>query len=398
MQGRVILRPGREKAVLRRHPWVFSGAVARIEGRPADGDVVDVLADDGTFLAQGYLNRRSQIVVRLLTWAPEERIDEGFWRQRLEIALRGRASLLAEERGACRLVHAESDGLPGLVVDRYGAFLVVQFLALGVDQRRHLLVEALADLLRPQGIYERDDEAVREKEGLPLQTGVLWGEEPPGWVEMEEGGLRFLVDLREGHKTGFYLDQRENRARLLRYAAGREVLNAFAYTGAFGLYALRGGAAHVVNVDTSERALDLARRNFARNGWGEGRAEFVAGDVFQVLRRYRQEGRQFDLIVLDPPKFAHSAADVPAATRGYKDINLLAFQLLREGGVLFTFSCSGAISVDLFQKVVFRASLDAGRDVQVLERLTQSSDHPVLLSFPEGEYLKGLVCRVVPFA
>ncbi|MGQ9458949.1 MAG: class I SAM-dependent rRNA methyltransferase, partial [Anaerolineae bacterium] len=176
MQGRVILRPGREKAVLRRHPWVFSGAVARIEGRPADGDVVDVLADDGTFLAQGYLNRRSQIVVRLLTWAPEERIDEGFWRQRLEIALRGRASLLAEERGACRLVHAESDGLPGLVVDRYGAFLVVQFLALGVDQRRHLLVEALADLLRPQGIYERDDEAVREKEGLPLQTGVLWGE------------------------------------------------------------------------------------------------------------------------------------------------------------------------------------------------------------------------------
>lgn len=398
MQGRVILRPGREKAVLRRHPWVFSGAVARIEGRPADGDVVDVLADDGAFLARGYLNRRSQIVVRLLTWSPEERIDEGFWRQRLEIALRGRASLLAEERGACRLVHAESDGLPGLVVDRYGTFLVVQFLTLGVDQRRHLLVEALVDLLRPRGIYERDDEAVREKEGLPLQTGVLWGEEPPEWVEMEEGGLRFLVDLRQGHKTGFYLDQRENRARLLRYAAGQEVLNAFAYTGAFGLYALRGGAAHVVNVDTSERALDLARRNFARNGWGEGRAEFVAGDVFQVLRRYRQEGRQFDLMVLDPPKFAHSAADVPSATRGYKDVNLLAFQLLREGGVLFTFSCSGAISADLFQKVVFRASLDAGRDVQVLERLTQSSDHPVLLSFPEGEYLKGLVCRVVSFA
>lgn len=398
MQGRVVLRPGREKAVLRRHPWVFSGAVARIEGRPADGDVVDVLADDGTFLARGYLNRRSQIVVRLLTWSPEERIDEGFWRRRLERALRGRALLLAEERGACRLVHAESDGLPGLVVDRYGAFLVVQFLTLGMDQRRHLLVEALVDLLHPRGIYERDDEAVREKEGLPLQTGVLWGEEPPEWVEMEEDGLRFLVDLREGHKTGFYLDQRENRARLLRYAAGREVLNAFAYTGAFGLYALRGGAAHVVNVDTSERALDLARRNFARNGWGEGRVEFVAGDVFQVLRRYRQEGRQFDLIVLDPPKFAHGAADVPAATRGYKDINLLAFQLLREGGVLFTFSCSGAISADLFQKVVFRASLDAGRDVQVLERLTQASDHPVLLSFPEGEYLKGLVCRVVSFA
>ncbi len=398
MQGRVILRPGREKAVLRRHPWVFSGAVARIEGHPADGDVVAVLADDGTFLAQGYLNRRSQIVVRLLTWSPEERIDEGFWRQRLEVAIRGRASLLAAERGACRLVHAESDGLPGLVVDRYGAFLAVQFLTLGVDRRRHLLVEALADLLRPQGIYERDDEAVREKEGLPLQTGVLWGEAPPELMEVEEGGLRFLVDLREGHKTGFYLDQRENRQKVLRYAAGREVLNAFAYTGGFGLYALQGGAAHVVNVDASERALDLARRNFALNGWGEPQAEFVVGDVFQVLRRYREEGRRFDLIVLDPPKFAHSAADVPAATRGYKDVNLLAFQLLREGGVLFTFSCSGAISADLFQKVVFSASLDAGREAQVLERLTQASDHPVLLSFPEGEYLKGLVCRVVPFA
>jgi 23S rRNA (cytosine1962-C5)-methyltransferase len=398
VQGRVILRPGREKAVLRRHPWVFSGAVARIEGHPADGDVVAVLADDGTFLAQGYLNRRSQIVVRLLTWSPEERIDEGFWRQRLEVAIRGRASLLAAERGACRLVHAESDGLPGLVVDRYGAFLAVQFLTLGVDRRRHLLVEALADLLRPQGIYERDDEAVREKEGLPLQTGVLWGEAPPELVEVEEGGLRFLVDLREGHKTGFYLDQRENRQKVLRYAAGREVLNAFAYTGGFGLYALQGGAAHVVNVDASERALDLARRNFALNGWGEPQAEFVVGDVFQVLRRYREEGRRFDLIVLDPPKFAHSAADVPAATRGYKDVNLLAFQLLREGGVLFTFSCSGAISADLFQKVVFSASLDAGREAQVLERLTQASDHPVLLSFPEGEYLKGLVCRVVPFA
>ncbi len=398
MQGRVILRPGREKSVLRRHPWVFSGAVARIEGRPADGDVVDVLADDGRFLARGTLNRRSQIVVRLLTWSPEEKVDEGFFRRRLQAALRAREPLLAAERGACRLVHAESDGLPGLVVDRYGPFLAVQFLTLGMDQRRDLLVEALVDLLRPQGIYERDDEPVREKEGLPQATGVLWGEAPPELVEIEEGGVHFWVDLRRGHKTGFYLDQRENREKLLRYAAGREVLNAFAYTGGFGLYALRGGAAHVVNVDASERALDLARRNFALNGWGEGQAEFLVGDVFQILRRYRDKGRRFDLIVLDPPKFAHSAADVPAAMRGYKDINLLAFQLLRDEGVLFTFSCSGAVSADLFQKVVFGASLDAGRDAQVLERLTQASDHPVLLSFPEGEYLKGLICRVVPFA
>lgn len=398
MTGTVVLKAGREKPVLRRHPWVFSGAVARIEGRPDDGDVVDVVAEDGTFLARGYLNRRSQIVVRLLTWSPAQQVDEAFWRARLEAAVARRAPLLAEEQGACRLVHAESDGLPGLVVDRYGAYLVIQFLTLGVERRRDLLVGALADLLQPQGIYERDDEAVREKEGLPLQTGVLWGEEPPDLVEIQEGGLRFLVDLRQGHKTGFYLDQRENRQRLLRYAAGREVLNAFAYTGGFGLYALKGGAASVVNVDTSEGALDLARQNFARNGWDEERVSFVVGDVFQVLRRYREEGRQFDLIVLDPPKFARSAADVPAATRGYKDINLLAFQLLREGGILFTFSCSGAISADLFQKVVFGASVDAGRDAQILERLTQAPDHPVLLSFPEGEYLKGLVCRVCTFA
>ncbi|MBC7225447.1 MAG: class I SAM-dependent rRNA methyltransferase, partial [Anaerolineae bacterium] len=291
MTGTVVLKAGREKPVLRRHPWVFSGAVARIEGRPDDGDVVDVVAEDGTFLARGYLNRRSQIVVRLLTWSPAQQVDEAFWRARLEAAVARRAPLLAEEQGACRLVHAESDGLPGLVVDRYGAYLVIQFLTLGVERRRDLLVGALADLLQPQGIYERDDEAVREKEGLPLQTGVLWGEEPPDLVEIQEGGLRFLVDLRQGHKTGFYLDQRENRQRLLRYAAGREVLNAFAYTGGFGLYALKGGAASVVNVDTSEGALDLARQNFARNGWDEERVSFVVGDVFQVLRRYREEGR-----------------------------------------------------------------------------------------------------------
>lgn len=398
MTGKVVLKVGREKPVLRRHPWVFSGAVARIEGHPADGDVVDVVTEDGTFLARGYLNRRSQIVVRLVTWSPSQKVDEAFWRARLEAATARRAPLLAEEHGACRLVHAESDGLPGLVVDRYGAYLVVQFLTLGVERRRDLLVEALADLLQPQGIYERDDEAVREKEGLPLQTGVLWGEEPPDLVEIREGGLRFVVDLRHGHKTGFYLDQRENRQRLLRYAAGREVLNAFAYTGGFGLYALKGGARAVVNVDTSEAALDLARQNFARNGWDEEHASFEVGDVFQVLRRYRDEGRRFDLVVLDPPKFARSAAEVRAATRGYKDINLLAFQLLREGGILFTFSCSGAVSADLFQKVVFGASVDAGRDAQILERLTQAPDHPVLLSFPEGEYLKGLVCRVCTFA
>jgi len=395
--GRVVLKPGREKPVLRRHPWVFSGAVARVEDHPQDGDVVDVVAADGQFLARGYLNRRSQIVVRIVSWEETEPIDDEFWRLRLRASIGRREGMLAQG-GACRLVHAESDGLPGLIVDRYGAFLVVQFLTLGMDCRRDLLVQGLVDLVEPQGVFERDDEEVRRKEGLPTRTGVLWGEEPAERLEISEGGLRFLVDIRQGQKTGFYLDQRENRRRLLRYAEGREVLNGFAYTGAFGVYALQGGAQHVVNLDASAQALEMAKDNYALNDWGEDRAEFVTGDVFRVLRKYRASQRTFDLIILDPPKFAHRAGEVTAATRGYKDINLLAFQLLREGGILFTFSCSGLVSPDLFQKVVFGAGLDAQREVQIVERLTQSPDHPVLLSFPESEYLKGLVCRVCSFA
>ncbi|MGQ9584613.1 MAG: class I SAM-dependent rRNA methyltransferase [Anaerolineae bacterium] len=391
--GRVVLKPGREKPVLRRHPWIFSGAVSRIEGHPQDGEVVEVVSEGGQFLARGYLNRRSQIVVRILSWDEAEPIDEAFWWGRLQASVGRRRGLLAPG-GACRLVHAESDGLPGLVVDRYGPFLVVQFLTLGVDVRRDLLVRGLVELLEPRGVFERDDEAVREKEGLTPRVGLLWGEEPPARLEIEESDLRFLVDVRQGQKTGFYLDQRENRRKLLAYAEGREVLNAFAYTGAFGVYALRAGARRVVNVDTSAAALEIAAANFVLNGWGEGRAEFVVGDVFQVLRQYREKSETFDLVVLDPPKFAHGAGDVAAATRGYKDINLVAFQLLRQGGVLFTFSCSGALSPALFQKVVFGAALDARRDAQVVDRMTQAADHPVLLSFPEAEYLKGLVCQV----
>ncbi|NLE76033.1 MAG: class I SAM-dependent rRNA methyltransferase [Chloroflexi bacterium] len=396
-QGRVVLKPGRDKPVRQRHPWVFSGAVARMEppshGPLQDGDVVVVADARGQFLARGYLNRRSQIVVRLLTWDPAEQVDDGFWLRRLQAAVARRGPLGPEAAG--RLVHAESDLLPGLIVDRYADYLAVQFLTLGVERRRELLVRGLADLLQPRGIFERSDVDVRSKEGLGVRTGLLWGDEPPDAVFIHEGDLHFLVDLKRGQKTGFYLDQRENRSRVLRYAAGAQVLNGFAFSGGFGLAALQGGARHVVNVDESVASLELAERNFSLNGWGEDQAEYLAGDMFQVLRGYRQAGRTFDLIILDPPKFAHRSADVQAAARGYKDINLLAFQLLRPGGILFTFSCSGAISADLFQKVVFGASVDAQRDAQILERLTQASDHPVLLAFPESDYLKGLVCRVL---
>ncbi len=393
----IILKPGREKSVRNRHPWLFSGAIQRIDPAAKDGDVVDAYSHTGEWLARGYLNRRSQIQVRLLSWDGSEAIDEGFWRSRLQQAIAGRAVLAADPTTtACRLVHAESDGLPGLVVDQYGAWLAVQCLTLGVERVKPLLTRLLAELCQPAGIVERSDVDVRQKEGLRPAVGVLHGATPDGPVAILEHGNRFLVDLLAGQKTGFYLDQRENRRRVAGYCRGARVLNAFSYSGGFAVYALAAGAQHVVNLDSSLEALELAERNLALNGFDpDAQAEGVAGDVFQVLRGWRAAGERFDVAILDPPKFAHTQQQVDRAARAYKDINLLAMQLLRPGGVLATFSCSGLVSADLFQKIVFGASVDAGRDVQVVERLSQGPDHPILLSFPEGEYLKGLVCRVM---
>jgi 23S rRNA (cytosine1962-C5)-methyltransferase len=392
----LTLKPGRDKAVRNRHPWLFSGAIERIDRAAKDGDIVEVHSAGGQWLARGYLNRRSQIQVRLLTWDVGEAIDAGFWRKRLERALNGRSALAAvPSTTAYRLVHAESDGLPGLVVDRYGDWLVVQCLTLGVEQVKPLLTSLLVELCRPAGIVERSDVDVRQKEGLQPVAGLLHGRTPSGPVEIMENSRRFLVDLLAGQKTGFYLDQRENRRRTAAYCEGARVLNAFSYSGGFAVYALAAGAAHVVNLDSSVEALELSERNLALNGFDpDAQAEGVAGDVFQVLRDWRAGGERFDVVILDPPKFAHSQPQVDRAARAYKDINLLGMQLLRPGGVLATFSCSGLVSADLFQKIVFGASADAARDVQVVERLSQGPDHPVLLSFPEGEYLKGLVCRV----
>jgi 23S rRNA (cytosine1962-C5)-methyltransferase len=386
-----VLRRGREKPVLQRHPWIFSGSVHRVEGDVTDGDLVQVADADGRYLATGIYNGHSQIRVRLLAWDRAEAVDTAFWRQRLTRAIVARRGLQATT-DACRLAFAESDGLPGLIVDQYGRWLVVQCLALGMAVRRDEIVAALVELLAPEGIWSRDDADVRLKEGLALDTGSLWGAAPPARVEITENGHRFWVDLREGHKTGFYLDQRENRQRVATLCSGADVLNAFAYTGAFGVYASRAGASRVTNLDISSTALELAEENFALNGCVP--PETIVGDAFQVLRDLRAAGRSFDVVILDPPKFAARKAEVDRAARGYKDINLLALQLLRRGGWLVSFSCSGAVSADLFQKIVFGASLDAGRDVQIVDRLAQASDHPVLLTFPEAEYLKGLVCRV----
>jgi 23S rRNA (cytosine1962-C5)-methyltransferase len=387
------LKPGRDKSVLRRHPWVFSGAVARAEGEPLPGDLVDVRGAGGAFLGRGYYNPASNIVVRLLTW-DEEEVGPAFWRRRLAAAIARRERLAADPATtAYRLVYAESDGLPGLIVDRYGEWLVFQSLTLGMDALKGTLVAALAEVAAPRGIYERSDADVRAQEGLDPAAGLLHGEEPPERIEILENGLRYLVDVRTGHKTGAYLDQRENRRRAAPYCAGAEVLNAFSYTGGFGVYAAAAGARRVTNLDSSADALRLAEENLALNGAG-AEVESIAGDAFQVLRRFRDQGRTFDVIVLDPPKFAFSRGQIDSATRGYKDINLLSMRLLRPGGTLCTFSCSGVVSEDLFQKVVFGASLDAGREVRILERLAQGTDHPVLLTFPEAAYLKGFVCRV----
>ncbi len=384
----------------RRHPWLFSGAVARIEGQPQSGALVAICSADGAFLAWGHYSAASQIRARLFAWeencAPE---TADFWRARLERAVAARKPLLADgTTTACRLVNAESDGIPGLIVDWYGDVVVVQYLSAGVEARRELFNELLMALLHPATLYERSDVDVREKERLAPRVGLLAGAEPPEVVEIREHGLRFGVDVRHGHKTGFYLDQRDNRARLRAAVVqchAPTVLNAFAYTGGFAVYALAGGAAAVTNVDTSAEALRLGRENLACNGFAEAAVEDIEGDAFTALRELHRQKHAFDVVILDPPKFAFTQSDVQRAARGYKDINMQAIRLLRPGGLLFTFSCSGAISADLFQKIVFGAALDVKRDVQIIGRMMQSSDHPVALTFPEGEYLKGLMCRVV---
>jgi 23S rRNA (cytosine1962-C5)-methyltransferase len=391
------LKKGREKPVLNRHPWIFSGAIARVEGQPEPGDLVDVTAADGRWLARAYFNPNSQIRGRLLSWDEQEAIDETFWARRIQRAIAGRDALgLAATSNAYRLVNAEADGLPGLVVDKYGDFLVVQFLTLGVDRRREMLLELLVEIATPQGIIERSDVEVRAREGLTEVAGHRWGEKPAPEVVVQENGHDFAVNLLEGHKTGLYLDQRDNRAAVCRphFVAGKEILNVFAYTGGFALYAAAQGAKSILNLDSSAELLRQAEQNILRNGHQRPHDEYIAADAFQALRYYRDQGHQTDVVILDPPKFAHSRGDVEKACRGYKDLNWLALRLIRPGGLLATFSCSGRVSADLFQKVVFGAAVDAGRDVQIIQRLGQSADHPILLSFPESAYLKGLLCRV----
>jgi 23S rRNA (cytosine1962-C5)-methyltransferase len=387
-EARIVLKPAREKSLRHRHPWVFSGAVERVEGEPAKGDTVMVAARDGAFLARAAYCPDSQIRARVWSFDPAETIDEDFLRRRLQASI-ARRRLLAAGSNAMRLVHAESDGIPGLVADRYDTTVVVQILSAGAERFRGFWGAALAELTGARSVYERSDVEVRTLEGLAPRTGAMLGEAPRE-VRIVEDGVAYEVDVVHGQKTGFYLDQRDNRALAASLAADAEVLNAFCYTGGFTLAALKGGARRALSLDTSEEALAAARRNTALNGLDEARVEWLAADVFAHLRRLRDQNRKFGLIVLDPPKFAPTEKHVANAARAYKDINLWAMKLLAPGGHLLTFSCSGAVSADLFGKVVAGAAADARVDLQVRRALGASLDHSVSIHFPEGEYLKGL--------
>ncbi len=391
---KVWLKPGREKSLRRKHPWVFSGAIERVEGGPASGAVVDIVTDGGDFLAQAAYSPTSQIRARVWTFRSDERIDAAWFRARLARAIESRRKLgMLDAGSACRLVFSESDGLPGLVVDRYGDYLVCQFLSAGAEAWRAAIVEGLQELCVPRGILERSEGGGRHKEGLKSERRLLAGEAPAGEFEIETHGVRYLVDLASGQKTGAYLDQQRNRKRVAAYARDAEVLDAFAYTGGFAFASLHSGATSATLIDSSAEALQLAERDGARNGIVD-RCAFVVANVFDELRVLKQAGRQFDLVVLDPPKFVHSADQIPAGSRGYKDINMLGLQLVRPGGVLATFSCSGHVDAALFQKIVAGAAVDSGRAAQILERLSQPADHPIATEFPEGDYLKGLILRV----
>lgn len=392
---RIVLKVGKEKSVLHHHPWIYSGAVSSLSGDPQPGETVEVLSSRGEHLGWAAYSPLSSIRARVWSFDPDELINEEFFYRKIQAAARLRAALnITNESNAFRLVHGEADGIPGLIVDCYTEVAVVQVLSAGAEYWREVLIDQVQQITGCKTVVERSDVEVRHLEGLPIREGLIRGENEPQRIKIEENGLYYWVDVIGGQKTGFYLDQRQNRKRIMAMSKDREVLNAFCYTGGFTLSGLAGGARSVLSIDSSANALTLAAENLALNGFNPVLNRWVEGNVFKELRTLRDSNKQFDLVILDPPKFAPTAAQAQKAARAYKDINLLAFKLLRKGGILVTFSCSGGVGRDLFQKIVADAALDAGVEARIVEVLSQSADHPVALNFPESAYLKGLICVV----
>ena len=391
----IYLRKGKEKAVRQLHPWIFSGAIEKITGKPENGDLVRVLDSKGDFLASGFYNSQSRVAVRVLAWDAEQVIDETWWRSRVQQAVGARKQVLAsDETNTCRLIFSEADYLPGLIVDKYADFLSVQILTSGMESAKAIWLDELQKLLKPKGIFDRSDANARAHEGLQASSGILAGEAPPEFIEVVENGIRYQVNIADGQKSGFYCDQRENRKKVATHTKGNVVLDCFSYSGGFTLNALAAGAKKVVSVDSSALAIDTLKKNIMLNGFKASQQTSIQSDVNKQLRVFLESGDKFDLIVLDPPKYAPSRSALTKASRAYKDLNRLAMGLLNSGGLLATFSCSGAVDIDTFKQILAWAALDAGKEVQFIDQFCQPEDHPIRSSFPEGEYLKGLLCRV----
>jgi 23S rRNA (cytosine1962-C5)-methyltransferase len=391
----VILKKGKEKAVLQRHPWVFSGAIEKVKGKPANGDVVQLLNAQGEFMAYGFYNDQSRVTLRLLEWNKDVQVDEAWFREKVAIAVKSRDSILANGTNTCRLIFSESDYLPGLIVDKYAGHLAVQVLTSGIQNVMPVIIDELKKLLNPESISDKSDNASRAHEGLAeAENKVLAGSPPPELVEVLENNVVYGINITEGQKSGFYCDQRDNRHVLAMHAKNKKVLDCFCYTGGFTLNSLKEGAASVTSVDSSALAIETLAENIRLNKLDATKHTAIKSDVNTQLRKFRDEGEKFDVIVLDPPKYAPSRSALTRASRAYKDLNRLGMLLLNEGGLLATYSCSGAMDMETFKQVIAWAALDAGKQVQFIYQFHQPEDHPVRASFPEGEYLKGLLCRV----
>lgn len=393
----LTLKPGKEKALLRRHPWVYATGVAAVRGKPESGETIRVQDSKGRFLAWAAYSPESTLRVRCWSFDENEKIDAAWFKKKIQTAVASRSNLYSRTN-AVRLIFGEADGLPGLIVDQYADQLVTQFQSAGAEYWRDVIGEALVEVTGITQVYDRSDAATRAREGLPERKEVLEGNEPAEQIEVVENEIQYGVDVRIGHKTGFYVDQRDNRALARRLAEefrakhgrGMRALNCFCYTGGFSLALAKGGAAEVISIDSSAEALAMAKRNAERNGFTEEQLKWREANVFEELRRLRDAGEKFDLVILDPPKFASSHHHVDKASRAYKDINLNGLKILQPEGQLLTFSCSGAIDVDLFQKIVAGAVIDSKVDAWMVSRLGAGSDHPLMMTHPEGEYLKGL--------